>query len=249
MHYLRTLLARRVDGILVTGRASDKRPSIGRDLNVPMVYALAESDDPEDLSILPDDEGGAAIAVEHLIATGRRRIAVVSGPMGASASDHRVNGALKVLQRHGLEPVLGRALYGEWSERWGRDAAAILMRDSLDFDGVFCASDQVARGLLDGLREAGRRSPEEVGVIGVDNWSVMAEASRPTLTTVDLNLRDVGQLAARRLLEAIDGKPIPSGVELVPCELVTRQSTEFSVISPSAAVSPVASSGVVGEAR
>src|SRR5919198_187056 len=72
-HYLRTLLARRVDGIIVTGRTTDPRPSLGRDLPVPVVYARARSDHPDDLSLLHDDEQAARLAIQHLLATGRNR--------------------------------------------------------------------------------------------------------------------------------------------------------------------------------
>ncbi|MFG2057553.1 LacI family DNA-binding transcriptional regulator [Micromonospora sp. NPDC048930] len=227
-HYLRTLLGRRVDGIIVTGRASDPRPSLGRDLPVPVVYALAQSEDPEDLSVVHDDEQGAILAVAHLIATGRRRIAHVTGPERHLATRHRIAGTRTALADAGAPLVLGQPLVGEWSERWGREAATILMRSGEPFDGVFCGSDQIARGVLDALREAGRRVPEEVGVVGVDNWEVMAEASRPPLTTVDLNLSELGHVAATKLLRAIEGHPLEQGVRRLPCRLVTRHSTEMA---------------------
>ena len=115
---------------------------------------------------------------------------------------------------------------GEWSERWGREAVNLLVRSGEVFDAVFCGSDQIARGVLDALRESGLRVPEEVGVVGVDNWEVMAETARPPLTTIDLNLGELGRVAATELLRAIGGAPIEPGVRLLPCRLVARQSTE-----------------------
>ena len=70
-HYLQALLGRRVDGIIVTGRRQDRREPIGRDLRVPVVYAMAYSSDPADLSLVPDDEDGGALAIRHLLSTGR----------------------------------------------------------------------------------------------------------------------------------------------------------------------------------
>jgi LacI family transcriptional regulator len=228
-HYVRTLLARRVDGIIVTGRGNDKRPSLGRDFTIPVVYAMVQSKDPNDLSLMPDDRQAAEIAISHLFATGRRRVAHVSGPAHQIASQRRSEGARAALEALSESLVLGEVLHGEWSERWGREAATILLRSGNPFDGVFCASDQIARGVVTGLREAGVRVPEEVGVVGVDNWDVMAEASRPPLTTVDLNLHQVGHLAATKLLRAIEGTPLERGVQFVPTRLVTRQSTEMVV--------------------
>jgi LacI family transcriptional regulator len=92
-------------------------------------------------------------------------------------------------------------------------------------DGVFCASDQIARGVADGMREAGIAVPEETSVVGFDNWDVMTEASRPPLTTVDPCLSKLGQFAASQLLNAIEGRELGSGTLLLPCELVVRDSS------------------------
>jgi LacI family transcriptional regulator len=227
-HYVRTLLGRRVDGIIVTGRTTDERPSLGRDLPVPVVYARARSDDPDDLSLLHDDEQGARLAIEHLFTTGRRKIAHITGPERHLAARERARGALDALAAGGETMVLGRPLVGEWSERWGREATAILLRSGEEVNGIFCGSDQIARGVADALREAGRRVPEEVGIVGVDNWAVMVEGCRPPLTTIDLNLTELGHTAATKLLRAIEGHhPLERGVQLLPCRLVARRSTEM----------------------
>jgi LacI family transcriptional regulator len=226
-HYLRILLARRVDGIIVTGRSSDIRPSLGHDFPVPVVYALVQSDDENDLSILHDDRQGATLAVNHLLETGRTRIAHVTGPLRHVATQHRLEGAMDALAAAGLGLVLGQPLAGDWSEKWGREAALRLIRSGEPFDGVFCASDQIARGVADGLRESAVDVPGQVGVVGVDNWDIMVEASRPPLTTIDLNLAELGHVAATRLLSAIDGQDIGSGVERVASRLVKRRSTEL----------------------
>jgi LacI family transcriptional regulator len=231
-HYLRTLLARRVDGIIVTGRTTDPRPSLGRDLPVPIVYARARSDHPDDLSLLHDDQQGAQLAIHHLLATGRNCIAHVTGPERHLAARERAAGVRSTLDAAGLELVHGGPLWGEWSERWGRDAASLLIRSGARFDALFCGSDQIARGVADGLREAGRLVPEQVGIVGVDNWEVMVEGCRPPLTTVDLNLTELGHIAATKLLRAIEGQPLESGVQLLPCRLVTRRSTEITPSYP-----------------
>ncbi|WP_419817938.1 LacI family DNA-binding transcriptional regulator [Glaciibacter flavus] len=226
-HYLRVLMARRVDGIIITGRSSNVRPSLGQDFPIPVVYALCQSDSMEDLSVLHDDEKGAEMAVNHLVETGRSRIAHVSGPPRHAATQNRSRGAATALAAAGLSLVLGEPLHGEWSEAWGREAAQRLMRSGERFNGVFCASDQIARGVADGLREGGVAVPEDVGIVGVDNWLPMAEASRPPLTTIDLNLAELGHIAATRLLSAIEGKDAASGIERVPAFLVKRRSTEI----------------------
>lgn len=222
-HYLRTLRNRRIDGLIVTGRSSDYRTSLRGSIDVPTVYALSPSDDNEDTSVVPDDAAGAYRGAQHLINSGRRSIAVVSGPAHHLASTHRAAGAVRALAEAGLEIAGGHALHGEWSERWGYEAAQRLL-SATEFDGVFCANDQIARGVLDCLRENEKRVPDEVGVVGVDNWSVIAEAARPAITSVDLNLRAVGRRASELLVRMIAGDAGPGGVEFVDCTLVARQS-------------------------
>ncbi|SDK61098.1 LacI family transcriptional regulator [Nonomuraea maritima] len=223
-HYVERLLARRVEGIIVTGRRTEPRPGIGRDLPVPVVYAMTQSADDSDVSIIPDDEGGGALAARHLMATGRTRIGHVTGPQSFEAARRRAQGMTTALGSAGLAPA-GEILYGQWSEEWGRQGADVLLHESPDVDAVFCGSDQIARGVAETLRERGRRVPEDVALVGFDNWEPMALGCRPPLTTVDMNLGEIGRLAARHLLDAIAGDPAPGGVTIVPAGLVLREST------------------------
>jgi LacI family transcriptional regulator len=223
-HYLQALLERRVDGIIVTGRRQDQREPIGRDLRVPVVYAMAYSSDPADLSLVPDDEDGGALAVRHLLSTGRTTIGHVTGPRRFRAAVLRAAGAEQALAAAGLGLAAGRAMYGEWTEEWGRRGVDLLLRDAPGLDAVFCGNDQIARGAADRLRETGLRVPGDVALVGFDNWGVIATACRPPLTTVDLNLRQLGRAAGEQLLAAVDGHP-GSGLQLLPCSLVLREST------------------------
>jgi LacI family transcriptional regulator len=221
-HHLKALLNRRVDGIIVVGRQTDPRPSLGT-LPVPVVYAYAPSDDPNDLSITPDNRAGGRLAVEHLISCGRSRIGHISGDPAYAAARDRLLGVREGLQAAGLE-LMGDAMFSEWSEHWGRDAAAMLLAQHPDVDGIVCGSDQIARGVLDTLRDLGRSVPEDVAVIGYDNWEVLATNSRPELTSIDANLQQLGRTAAKRVFTALDDEQ-RSGTEYQAVRLVIRGST------------------------
>lgn len=223
-HHLKALLSRRVDGIIVVGRQTDPRPSLGHDLPVPVVYAYAPSDDPSDLSLTPDNYAGGRIAVEHLIACGRSRIAHISGDPTYAASQDRLAGARAALDAAGLE-LVGEPMFSEWTEHWGRDAAAMLLQRHPDVDAIFCGSDQIARGALDTARDLGRRVPDDLAVIGYDNWEVLATNARPELTSIDANLQQLGRQAAQRVFDAIDGVDIGEGVHHLPVRLIIRGST------------------------
>jgi LacI family transcriptional regulator len=235
-YYLRTLLSRRVDGIIVTGRRTEARAPIGVDLPVPVVYAFISSTDPDDCSVVPDEVGGSQKAVDHLLALGRKRIAHVTGPEHHHSAAVRASATVERLASSGLD-LVGAPLFGEWSEAWGRQATGILLGAAEEFDAVFCGSDQIARGVADALRAAGRRVPDDVALVGFDNWDVMALACQPPLTSIDMELEGLGRTAADLLLAAINGEPAP-GRHVSPCRLVLRESTAVSVPPGSTRVGP-----------
>ena len=222
-YYLRTLLSRNVDGIIVTGRRTQARAPIEAGPQVPVVYAFISSADPRDCSVVPDEADGARRAVRHLLATGRRRIAHVTGPEHHHSATVRAAATVQTLAGEGLEPVVP-VLFGEWSEAWGRQAAGILLAAGTEIDGVFCGSDQIARGVAEALREAGREIPGDVALVGFDNWDIMVYGCRPALTSVDMDLEGIGRTAAELLLAAINGEPV-QGKRARPCRLVPRAST------------------------
>lgn len=218
------LLSRQVDGLVVTGRRRDPRPSLGK-VPVPVVYVLSESLDPADLSLTYDDEQGTGLAAHHLLSIGRRNLAYVGGPERHLASRLRRFGVERALAAEGLELDPHLAMYGQWSESWGRSAANIVVHSGRTVDGIVCASDQIARGVLDGLRELDVQVPGDIAVVGFDNWDIMVNGSRPGLTTVDPHLESLGREAATRLLAAIQGGEPPEGAIVSrPCELIIRES-------------------------
>ena len=98
---------------------------------------------------------------------------------------------------------------------------------------MFCGSDQIARGVADTLRVVGRRVPDDVALVGFDNWDVMALGCQPPLTSLDMDLEGLGRTAAGLLLAAINGEPAP-GAHARPCHLVVRESTAIPRPLPAA---------------
>ncbi|MEL5990569.1 LacI family DNA-binding transcriptional regulator [Microbacterium phosphatis] len=223
-HHLQALLSRRVDGIIVVGRQTDQRPSLGQDLPVPVVYAYAPSDDPHDLSLTPDNYSGGRLAIEHLLSIGRTRIAHVSGDPAYAAAQDRLAGARAALDHAGLA-LVGDPMFASWTEHWGRDATRALLERHPDIDAVFAGSDQIARGVLDAVHATGRRVPDDVAVIGYDNWEALATGSTPEITSIDAGLQNLGRQAAQRVFDAIDGVDTGEGTHHLPVRLVIRGST------------------------
>lgn len=218
-HYLHSLQERRVDGLIITGRTTDPRPSVG--LDIPTVYAFSPSDDPQDVVVLADEGAGAATAAEHLVSLGSHRVAHVTGPQRHHSASARADAVVTALG----DALVVPPMYGHWSEEWGRHAVDIVLASHPDIDGFCCGSDQIARGVTDRLRERGIEVPSQVRVTGFDNWEVMALASRPPLTTVDMDLADLGRQAGRTLLALIEGgAEVPRRQVLEP-RLEVRGST------------------------
>lgn len=223
-HQLSSLLAKRVDGIVILGHSDDARTSITPNTTVPVVYVFAPSTSPSDASYASDNFAGAQLAVDHLVARGRRRVAVITGDPSYNAAHQRLEGAVLAAASHDLQIVGGETLFGDWSEEWGRYGTEALLSSGVKFDAVFCANDQIARGVIDQLHERGIDVPRDVAVVGFDNWDLYTSHSRPPISTIDMNLEEIGRQAALGLTDAVAGSPL-SGIIRVPPRLVPRAST------------------------
>jgi len=222
--HIASLLAKQVDGIIVTARRTDPRPPVDvGQARVPVLYAYAQVADSAAFCLLPDDAQGGRLATEHLLRAGRRRLAHITGPERFEAVRLRRDGMRQMLAAHGLDFPDGLFLPGPWQEAWGHAAVTRLLDADRRIDGIFCGSDQLARGAVDALRERGVRVPDDIAVVGFDNWEIIATATRPSLTTVDMQLHELGRLAGLRLRAMIDGER-EAGVTRLPCRLVVRDS-------------------------
>ena len=221
---LEALLAKRVDGLIVTSRRTDPRPPIalGR-ARVPVVHAYAQTTVQPSWQILPDDLLGGKLATEHLIQAGRRQLVHVTGPERFLAVRQRAEGFRHTVRTARLPLSAHSVLMGAWSEAWGHAAVAELLRARDRFDAVFCGSDQIARGCADALREAGIAVPAQVAIVRYDDWEIIAAATRPPLTTVDMNLHELGGRAGETLIGLINGQR-PAETILVSPRLVVRAS-------------------------
>jgi LacI family transcriptional regulator len=223
--YVDMLLSRRVDGLIVTGRRIEPRPTIGKALGIPVVYAMTQSLDSDEPAILPDDFGGGQLAAQQFLRAGRGTLGHITGPERFLAARKRASGFCEAIASAGGKFEAHQVLYGEWTERWGREGAQILLRAVPDVEAIFCGSDQIARGVADTLRRVGKRVPEDIALIGFDNWAPMALGAQPPLTSIDMCLEHVGRTAAEHLLAAMNDAPT-HGVHTVPCRLVERDSTD-----------------------
>ncbi|WP_220449502.1 LacI family DNA-binding transcriptional regulator [Nonomuraea longispora] len=166
-----------------------------------------------------DERLGARQMTEYFVDQGRRRIAMITGPMDTPGGIQRLEGFAEVLGRRATSKLIA---HGDWTRASGERAMAELLERAPDIDAVFVASDLMAAGALAALRAAGRGVPGDVAVGGFDDSSV-ALSTHPPLTTVRQPLTEMAQETIRLLLALIDGA---GGLEpvILPTELVIRES-------------------------
>lgn len=217
----RELRARRIDGLLVIGDGPDYlTPSVSHMFDVPVTYAYHATDDPSDLMFLPDNERIGRLATEHLVGRGRSRIAHITSDASSIAVQRRLRGMTAVLEEAGLAPVTIH--HGEWTRRYGVAAFDEILASGVPIDAVFCGNDHIAFGVLDVCRARGVRVPDDLAVIGVDNWEgLIVNQPDRSLTTVDPGLRELGERAASHFL----AMPRPEGEQLVAPTVIEGPST------------------------
>ncbi|HKN96680.1 MAG TPA: LacI family DNA-binding transcriptional regulator [Pseudonocardiaceae bacterium] len=216
----RSVAARHVDGVLLASlHGADPLPAALARTGIPVVC----NERPLGSTPLPyvgvDNKGGAAAAVRHLLDTGRTRIATIAGPQDMIAGIDRLAGYRSALHDSSRRSIVA---VGDFTLDSGVAAMRQLLADDPGLDAVFAASDLMAQGALKALRDAGRRVPDDVAVVGFDD-TVIARHADPPLTTVRQPIIQIGRQMARQVLRLAAGERIEPTTTL-PTELVVRQS-------------------------
>lgn len=180
-------------------------------------------------SVRSDNIAGAQLAIRHLYELGHRKIAHVTGPQGNVLTRMRREGMMQERERLGLPIQPEWIIRGDFSLRSGVEAAQKILAMADRPTAVFCASDEVALGLISTMEKAGVRVPQDLSVVGFDDIDIAAFAI-PALTTIRQDRHKLGRSAARLLQSMLDrpaGKSPtePGFVELLGVELIVREST------------------------
>jgi LacI family transcriptional regulator len=183
-------------------------------------------DRPERMVVSNDRKGGEQ-AGRHLTELGHRRIGFISGPLTFRSSHERRAGLEDGLAAAGLQLRPEYVALGAYTFESGVSCGAALLSRPERPTAIFCANDEMACGLLHAAREAGLRVPEDLSVVGFDDFQVATRVF-PMLTTLRSPIRAIGSLAARRLFErAAEGHSAASASDpSAPLpQLVVRQSS------------------------
>ena len=212
-----------MDALIVDGHAaSDEYLRQMRSAGVPIVLlgrTLAGSDIP---TVMPDNFGGARMAVAHLIDHKHQRIVFVTGDPDTDDGRLREQGYRAALKEAGLkiDPVL--VVPGDFNPDRAFESVDRLLHQKVPFTALFGADDDCALGAMRALQQWGKSIPQDVAIVGFNDLPE-AYISRPSLTTIRPYLRDLGEQAARTVLDLLDGKPVKN-LMTMPVELIRRKS-------------------------
>ncbi len=211
-----------VDGaVFVSARATESLSSVVSGIALPAAYVGR----PPGIGTAPfvsiDNRDAAREITSRLLGTGRRRVGMLVAGLDRDSGRDRVSG---------FQDALGDAFDStlvieapEFSYSSGVEAMRRLLERAPDIDGIFAASDAMAAGAIEILHANGRSVPDDVGVVGFDD-SAWATRCSPALSTVHQPARELGRVAAERVLERVRGEDPGEIATFLPTRIVWRQS-------------------------
>lgn len=229
----------RIDGLIVMAPDVEEPVATqvcGGHFPVVLIDPGFAADECDTISIANRD--GAYAVVRHLLALGHRRVATVTGPVRNIDVRERLAGYRDALRDGGAESGPGLEIAGDFTEASGYRAAERLWAMAPQPTAVFVHNDYMAAGMLGGLSDAGVRVPEQIAVAGFDDIA-MARYLNPSLTTVRVDMLELGERAVTRLL-SIQREGVGEWIhEVLPTTLVVRRSCGAAARPPADARIPL----------
>lgn len=222
LRYVRTFLDLRIDGLfMISGSTSEELSQLATEIDVPFILIDRGLNYMKNAFLLTtDNRKGAALAVEHLISLGHRRIAGLTGPQRLGAE--RAAGYIEAMEAFDLEPVTFESRQFDRVTSY-EAARAILALDQRP-SAIFAANDLAAISVIRAAADLGISVPGDVAVVGYDDIQEGA-FSTPRLTTVAQPTEELGAGAVHHLIEMVEGRSDKrSGITLVPPRLIIRES-------------------------
>ncbi|WP_180698921.1 LacI family DNA-binding transcriptional regulator [Pseudomonas crudilactis] len=222
--YLRVLLEKRIDGLIVASAGGDSGLAQGlAGVKTPMVIVDRSLDGVDADLVRIDHEYGAYLATRHLLELGHRDIATIGGPASTSVAQMRLAGYCRALKEAGVEVRQKRMLESDFTSTGGYNAAATLL-ESNPPSAIFAGNDMIGIGVLRAAAERNVRVPSELSVIGFDDIQ-MSRYVYPALTTVGQSILQLGEMAAEVLLRRIATPTLGTDQRIVTPSIVLREST------------------------
>ncbi len=224
MPVLQEALSIKVDGIIYVAGHCRYIDCFPKDFPIPVVITYALSKNQRYPSITIDDEKGGYDTAKYLTAKGHRDIGIIAGAQDNLHTIYRLLGYQKALFEEKIPFRPSWVVHGKWNRKSGYEAAKSLMCDKIT--ALFCMNDDMAAGAYDYLYEQGLVIGKDISVIGYDNMDLSGYL-RPSLTTTEIPLGEIGKKAVDMLLEDLRN-PKEDGQAAVtvrmPCTMIPRKS-------------------------
>jgi LacI family transcriptional regulator len=222
--YIRLLMERRVDGILLAAPQLEHDTRVGEMLRGKLPVVSLHYVPGDGIVMVGSHQSQTGfIATQHLLELGHRRIGVVTGPQNRRVTQSRLRGYKRALQSMHVEYTPDLVEEGDWEVDGGYAAAQRLLKRVPDITAIFAQNDIMAIGVLSALHDLGRRVPQDCAVVGCDDIPIAAHTI-PSLTTVHLPFYETGEAAMRLLLDIIAHQ-----VSLIPSDDPQRRDGEDGV--------------------
>ncbi|NLM12870.1 MAG: LacI family transcriptional regulator [Epulopiscium sp.] len=219
------MMSMQVDGLIYLGCHSHKVLHLPSIQDTQFVCTYCSCTDPSVPSILYDDKKAGYDAAKFLIGQGHTLIGVIAGPPTSNHSINRLTGYQEALFDSGIPYNPKLTLHGDWNRDSGYELAGQLIQAGVT--AIFSQNDIMAMGVIDYCRQHNIEIGRDLALIGFDNREICT-VSRPTLSTIDIPLFDIGYTSASILIDKIEGKSSDlTGEILLECSIVERESTKY----------------------
>jgi len=225
-NYLDSFGRRRVDGVVrvppINPEASKGRVFLG---NLPVVYADRHPMDRDAYvgRVGIDNTRAAESATRYLLSLGHRDIGIITGDASSGTSVERLQGFLSALREAKIRPDRSMIHHGHNDMESGHFHAMQLLTNGKRPTAIFCTNNMMAMGALAAIQEIGLACPEEISLLGFDDF-YWATLLRPRLTVVRQPAREIGMVAARLLIDHIEGRASVPTPALLNTQLIVRDS-------------------------
>jgi LacI family transcriptional regulator len=227
---LRAFRGSRVEGIVFAAMYHREANDFGAEISGPSVLVNCFTSVCDVSTVLPDDEEGGHLVGRHLLELGHRRIAFLTLWPELAAVDLRLEGLARACREAGTSipedlVVAGQNGTAPFNQVVAFAAAHSLLSRRDRPTALFCGNDEMALQVYNASAILGLRIPQDLSVVGFDDYRLFSEGLRPALTTVALSYQRMGRIAADLLLDCIAGGAVPTEVIRVQGPLVVREST------------------------
>jgi len=224
--YLDSFHRRRVDGVVRVPAMNAPKANVSTILgDIPVVYAdrFPPLRDPKIGRVGIDNVRAAESAMRYLLSLGHRRIGIIVGDASSGTSSERLKGCVAALQGAKIRVDRSRIHSGHNDVESGHSHTMQLLTGKDRPTAIFCTNNMMALGAFAAIQEIELRCPEEISLLGFDDF-YWATLLRPKMTVVSQPAREMGMMAARMLIDQIEGRPSVPSPTLLATKLIVRDS-------------------------